>query len=155
MAIVGFLNLWVAPSFLALQFFAQLIEMRRRNGDPGALSLLSLCFQVPVLAATATRWYLRVRITENQSEGEMYLLLWFIRLAIRQGRLTYQGQLWSMRIMRTTWGQCTVFEMYIWFMPVLNYAMWAVGGAVLLASYYLLGGGNGASEPGERAPLLG
>lgn len=75
MGFIGFVNEDVAPTCAVIQFFPQLVEMWRRNGDPGALSLLSLCLQVPVMAAMAARWYLRVRTSawNHRALGMRYL----------------------------------------------------------------------------------
>jgi hypothetical protein len=53
MALINMCNLVVAPCFVILQFYAQYREMRTQNGNPGALSLVSLGLQTPTMAALA------------------------------------------------------------------------------------------------------
>ncbi|KAK3053987.1 hypothetical protein LTR09_004763 [Extremus antarcticus] len=53
-------NRIVAPCFIVLQFFAQLREMVNQNGNPGALSLLSIGLQMPTATVLGYRWLLRL-----------------------------------------------------------------------------------------------
>jgi hypothetical protein len=59
-ALINMSNLMVAPCFVVLQFVAQFWEMRAQNGNPGALSLLSIGLQVLTSAALGYRWFLRI-----------------------------------------------------------------------------------------------
>jgi hypothetical protein len=60
---IGFsaiINTWVALLFVILQFYPQISEYRRLNGDPGVLSLLSIGMQAIVYFLLAVRWLLRL-----------------------------------------------------------------------------------------------
>ena len=60
MAILGMTNMVVAIVFVILQFYAQFKEMRSQDGDPGALSVLSLSLQALVVGAVSVRWLMRM-----------------------------------------------------------------------------------------------
>lgn len=59
-ALITMNNMVVAPVFLLLQFYAQYREYRRQSGQAGALTLLSLSIQVPVIAILAIRLFIRL-----------------------------------------------------------------------------------------------
>lgn len=71
-AVLELLNIAVATFGVVIQFIAQFAELRRQHGDPGSLSLLSLCLQIPIMAALAARWYLRIKTENTKSLWEMY-----------------------------------------------------------------------------------
>src|ERR1700722_15119272 len=54
------INTWASLIFVTLQFYPQYLELRRRAGDPGALSLLTLGMQAVVLILIAVRWLQRL-----------------------------------------------------------------------------------------------
>ena len=60
LGLVVLANQVVAPLFAVLQFFPQYMEMQHMDGDPGALSLLSLGVHTIVLCGVAVRWLRRI-----------------------------------------------------------------------------------------------
>lgn len=125
-ALITMTNMVVAPLFNLLQFYVQYREYRRQSGDAGALSLLSLSIQVPVLAMLAIRLFIRLGTPPwipRHSYGP-YFGLW----------------VWD-----------TLQALYSWGMLAINYTIYAIGCVFLLGIYVL----NGASRTsGELAPLL-
>jgi hypothetical protein len=53
-------NIPVSLIFIAVQFYPQILELRRSNGSPGALSLLSLGIRAVAALALALRWLQRL-----------------------------------------------------------------------------------------------
>lgn len=60
MAFISMSNDVMAPCSLVLQFFAQLLQMRKQHTDPGAMSLLSLFLQMLAMSFLSFRWFLRL-----------------------------------------------------------------------------------------------
>lgn len=121
MSLISMSNRVVAPFFVTLQFFAQYREMRMQQGRPGAFSLLSLGLQVPIMAALAVRWVLRLGNPTWDRNVPAPVQLW-----------------------------------YEWAFPAINYAIYALGSAILLACYLLVLRGTAEYDlPEDRQPLLG
>jgi hypothetical protein len=112
--------------FVLLQFYTQYREYRRQSGNPGALSILSLAFQPPVMAILAIRWFIRLGV-----------LPWV-------PRHTY-GPYFAL------WVWDSVRALYAWGMLAINFSVY-VAGCVLLLALYSLSGRSRAD--GELAPLL-
>jgi hypothetical protein len=126
MALITMTNMAVAPIFVLLQFYTQFREYRRQSGNPGALSMLSLAFQAPVISILAIRWFIRLGV-----------LPWV-------PRHTY-GPYFAL------WVWDSVRALYAWGMLAINFAVYVAGCILLLAFYSLSGRG---STNGELAPLL-
>lgn len=77
MALIIMADEKIAPCSLIVSFCAQLWEMRTQNGDPAALSLLSLGFQAPVIAALAFRWLLRLGHPAWDTSKPGSISLWY------------------------------------------------------------------------------
>lgn len=127
MALINMTNTVVAPLFAILQFYAHYRELRSQNGDPGALSLLSLSLQALFAAVIAYRWLVRLGKPDWNPGGE------------------YTGvpfRLWL-------WDMLNVW--YQWGFIAWNFGFHAVGCALLVVYYCFAEQGLDA----ERAPLLG
>jgi hypothetical protein len=77
--VLNFISIITMPICLVLQFLAQLGELRVQNGDNHAVSLLSWCLQIPVLAALAFRWACRTGVPPRSPSGPyetLFLWLW-------------------------------------------------------------------------------
>jgi len=109
------------PICLVLQFLAQLGELRVQNGDIDAVSLLSWCLQVLVLAALAFRWACRTGLPPRYPPGPYEtLILW----------------LWD-----------HFFYYYTSSTMAINFAVWAFE-MYLLVAYYLWNSWDGLGVEG-------
>jgi hypothetical protein len=110
MALITMTNMVVAPLCALLHFNAQYGEYRRQSGDAGALSLLSLSLQVPVVALVTIRLFIRLgkppRVP-RQNYGPQFAL----------------------------WAWDSLQVMYSWSMLAINYTVCAVGYNFLLSLY--------------------
>lgn len=125
-ALITMTNMIAAPLFLLLQILAQYREHRRQSGQAGALSLLSLSIQVPVIAILAIRLFIRLGAppwVPRHNYGP-YLALW-------------------------VWDSLQAF--YSWGMLAINYAVCVVGYVFLLGLYW---SSSQSRTSGELAPLL-
>lgn len=124
-------NRVVAPVFILLQFYVQVQEFRRQDRESGSLSILSLVLQALVLALVSTRWFVRLG-SPHYDRGDVDKMPLVVRL-------------WD-----------TLQILYAWGMLAINYAMCAVGYALLICCYIL---GRRSEEvvfvDGERSRLLG
>jgi hypothetical protein len=108
--VLNFISIITMPICLVLQFLAQLGELRVQNGDIDAVSLLSWCLQITVLAALAFRWACRTGLPPRSPSGPYEtLFLW----------------LWD-----------HFFYYYISSTMAINFAVWALE-IYLLVAYYL------------------
>lgn len=125
-ALITMTNMIAAPLFLLLQILAQYREYRRQSGQAGALSLLSLSIQVPVVAILAIRLFIRLGTppwVPRHNYGP-YFALW-------------------------VWDSLQAF--YSWGMLAINYAVCVVGCVFLLSLYWSR---SQSRTSGEHAPLL-
>ena len=124
-------NRFVARVFVSLQFYAQVHEFRRQNREPGSLGTLSLVLQALVLALVSIRWFVRLGLTHYDRGDVDKMPLDVHSLA-------------------------TLQILYAWGMLAINYAVCAVGYALLIRCYVL---GRCSEEvvfvDGERSRLLG
>lgn len=110
---IGFslvVNTWVALACVLLQFVPQYFEMRRMDGESGALSLASLALQAVVMLALARRWLLR--LGEAPSELGLRKMPW---------------QLWW------DWSR----EWYQWGQLPFSCFVYGFGCAVLVGAYFV------------------
>lgn len=129
MALINMTNLVVAPLFAILQFYAQYRELRRQDGNPGALSLLSVFIQLLVTALVAYRWLLRLG-TPNWPRGDEDLMPF---------------AMW-------VWDEFKLY--YMWGMIVWSYAIHAMGCLFLLVCYNSILRHQGHAVDAERTSLL-
>ena len=125
-ALITMTNMFMAPLFLLLQFFAQHREYRRQFGHAGALSLLSLSMQVFVTAILAVRLFIRLEMppwVPRQNYGP-YFALW----------------VWD-----------SLQALYSWGMLAINYTACVVGYLFLLSLYW---SSSQNRTSGELTPLL-
>lgn len=127
---IGMANRIVAPVFILLQFYAQVQEFRRQNGEPGSLSLLSLGLQTLVMALMSVRKFARLG-SPHYDAGDVDKMPFVVRLLE------------------------TLPILHAWGMLAINYAACAVGYALLICCYALGRHGEGVVLDEERSRLLG
>lgn len=128
--LTNIVNCCIAPLSVLVQFCAQYIEIRRQNGQPGALSLLSACLQALVMALIATRLFMRMGRRPHYDRGDMVIMPWNMYL----------------------WDLVSIW--YSWGMLAFNYVAVAIGWAVLLCCYYLSEESRGARRQGKTTHFL-
>jgi hypothetical protein len=74
LTVLNFTSIIIMPLCLVLQFFAQIDELQVHNSDINALSLLSWCLQIPVLAALASKWAYRTGLPPRSPSGPYEML---------------------------------------------------------------------------------
>lgn len=129
MALINMANLVVGPLFAILQFYAQYRELCRQNGNPGALSLLSVFMQLFVTALVAYRWLIRLG-TPNWPRGDADLMPFAMWL----------------------WDEFKLY--YVWGMIAWNYAIHGMGCLFLLVCYYSISRHQEYAVDAERTRLL-
>ena len=115
---VGFslvVNTWVALFCVVVQFVLQYFEMRRMDGEPGALSLVSLAMQSVVMLAVGWRWLLRL------------------------GKPTWEEGREKVKMTRWLWWEL-LREWYQWGFLAFNYLIHGTGCAILVGAYIVTGG---------------
>ena len=122
-------NRVVAPVFTLLQFYTQVQEFRRQNGGPGSLSLLSLGLQALVMALVSVRWFSRLG-SPHYDPGDVDKMSLVVRLLEKLPIL------------------------YAWGMLAINYAVCAVGYALLVCLYVLGQHHEGVALDEEMSRLL-
>jgi hypothetical protein len=128
--LIGMANRIVAPVFILLQFYTQVRELRRQNGELGCLSMLSIGLQTLVMALVSVRWFVRLG-SPHHDRGEVDKMPWVVRL------------LEMLPIL------------YSWGMLAIDYAACAIGYALLLCYYALGRHDEEVVLDGERSRLLG